>query len=258
MIPKIIHYCWFGKKRKPKLVLDCISTWKKHNPEYEIIEWNESNFPIDNKSLLSLYHQKKWAFIADYARLKILYEYGGIYLDTDMYFLKSIPKLPFERFDCILCAEDLDFISCGFIFSTKNHAFIKNCLAEYELEYHTNLETIPVKMTRVFKSFYNYAGLFDEVIIKDKTLVLTAEYFYPFPVRDKGNIKQFISYKTDKSIAIHLWCYSWKTPVNEYEHYAVGNFSQAAKIVCSNIFKFDKNKILQYCGILKAKVFRKN
>lgn len=255
MIPKIIHYCWFGKKKKPKLVLDCIETWRQLHPDFEIREWNEKNFPINNEFLKSLYRQKKWAFISDYARLKILYENGGIYLDTDMYSVKSLHELPLESYDCILCAEDSDFISCGFIYSTKNHSFIKLCLDEYKNVRFFDFETIPVKLTRVFRNFYHYLGLFNDVMIRDTTLVLTPEYFYPFPIKEKGNIEQFMTYKTCSTIAIHLWSYSWKIPVNEYEHYAAGNYLKVAKIVFTNVFRFKNNKILQYCGNLKAKIF---
>ena len=78
MIPKIIHYCWFGGNPKPELVLKCIESWKKHCPEYEIIEWNESNFDVNAIPYTrDAYVAKKWAFVSDYARLKVVLE-GGI------------------------------------------------------------------------------------------------------------------------------------------------------------------------------------
>ena len=97
MIPKIIHYCWFGKNKKPKLVRDCIKSWKSLHPDYEIIEWNEKTFPIDNEFLQYMYKNKKWAFVSDYARLKILYEYGGYYLDTDMILVKRLDSLEIDE-----------------------------------------------------------------------------------------------------------------------------------------------------------------
>lgn len=93
-IPKIIHYCWFGGNPKPVSVIKCIESWKKYCPEYQIIEWNELNFDV----LAHLYTSqafslKKWAFISDYARLYIIYNNGGIYLDTDVELLKSLDPL---------------------------------------------------------------------------------------------------------------------------------------------------------------------
>ena len=85
MIPKKIHYCWFGNNPKPTIVEYCISSWKKYLPEYEIIEWNEDNFDVtQNDFVKTAYQNKKWAFVSDFVRAKALYEHGGFYLDTDM------------------------------------------------------------------------------------------------------------------------------------------------------------------------------
>lgn len=91
MIPKKIHYCWFGRNPKPKLVEYCISTWKKYLFDYEIIEWNEDNFDVfQNTFVKTAYQNKKWAFVSDFARAKALYEHGGFYLDTDMQVKNSL------------------------------------------------------------------------------------------------------------------------------------------------------------------------
>ena len=86
MIPKTIHYCWFSCNPKPKLAEKCIKSWKKHCPDYEIIEWNEDNFDLSTAPLYvrQAYEAKKWAFVTDYVRLKLVYDYGGIYMDTDV------------------------------------------------------------------------------------------------------------------------------------------------------------------------------
>ena len=90
MIPKKIHYCWFGRGQKSELILRCIESWKKYCPDYEIIEWNEDNLDISSCDYArEAYEEKKWAFVSDYARLCALKEYGGIYLDTDMQLLKQ-------------------------------------------------------------------------------------------------------------------------------------------------------------------------
>lgn len=85
MIPKKIHYCWFGRSEKSKLTKKCISSWKQYCPDYEIIEWNEDNFNIDQHPYLRwCYENQKWAFLSDFARLLIIKENGGIYFDTDV------------------------------------------------------------------------------------------------------------------------------------------------------------------------------
>lgn len=85
MIPKIIHYCWFGKGELPPLALKCIESWKKYMPDYEIKEWNEDNYDVRKIPYTSqAYDAKKYAFVSDYARFDILYEHGGLYFDTDV------------------------------------------------------------------------------------------------------------------------------------------------------------------------------
>ncbi len=90
MIPKIIHYCWFGRGEKPKLAEKCIASWKKYCPDYEIIEWNEDNFDLDtNPYTRWCYDNKKYAFLSDYVRLLVVYQNGGLYFDTDVELLRS-------------------------------------------------------------------------------------------------------------------------------------------------------------------------
>lgn len=94
MIPKKIHYCWFGRKPLPKLALKCIKSWKKFLPDYEIIEWNEDNFNVNICSYTKeAYAAKKYAFVSDYARFWILYHNGGIYLDTDVEIIRSMKPI---------------------------------------------------------------------------------------------------------------------------------------------------------------------
>lgn len=85
MIPKKIHYCWFGRNDLPEMAKKCIDSWKKYFPGYEIIQWNEENYDIrKNEYIRSAYEAKKYAFVSDYARFDVLYQYGGIYFDTDV------------------------------------------------------------------------------------------------------------------------------------------------------------------------------
>ena len=94
MIPKKIHYCWFGGNSLPKLAKKCIDSWKKFFPDYEIVEWNESNFDVNCcQYVKEAYEAKKWAFVSDYARFKILYENGGLYFDTDVEVIKAFDEV---------------------------------------------------------------------------------------------------------------------------------------------------------------------
>lgn len=90
MIPKKIHYCWFGRGEKPKLAKKCIASWKKYCPDYEIIEWNEDNFDINMNGYTKMcYENKKYAFLSDYVRLLVVYQNGGLYFDTDVELIKN-------------------------------------------------------------------------------------------------------------------------------------------------------------------------
>ena len=130
MIPKIIHYCWFGKSPKPNHVLECIKTWKKYLPDYQIIEWNENNFDIDQHPYVQqAYEQKKWAFVSDFARLKAVFENGGFYLDTDMEVTRNFDELLNHQVICGYEFRGRPF--SAFFASEPNHEFIKELLSYY-------------------------------------------------------------------------------------------------------------------------------
>ena len=94
MIPKVIHYCWFGRNPLPESALKCIDSWRKYLPDYEIKEWNEDNFDVNIIPYSrDAYEAKKYAFVSDYARFWILYHYGGIYFDTDVEVIKSFDDI---------------------------------------------------------------------------------------------------------------------------------------------------------------------
>ena len=130
MIPKIIHYCWFGKGEKNPLINKCIESWKRYCSDYEIIEWNEKNFDINvNRFAKEAYESKKYAFVSDYVRLHVLDEYGGVYVDTDLEIRKNIDD--FLKHRAFSSFETKDYIPTAIMGAEKGHPWIKNLLNYY-------------------------------------------------------------------------------------------------------------------------------
>lgn len=132
LIPKIIHYCWFGKNKKPKIVTRCIESWKNILSDYQIIEWNEDTFDISsNEFVKQAYDKGMYAFVSDYVRVLALYNYGGIYLDTDVEVLKEF-SLDLLRNDSFWGFEEKNFIATSTIGAKKGNRIIKEFLDIYE------------------------------------------------------------------------------------------------------------------------------
>lgn len=131
-IPKVIHYCWFGKGKMPPLAEKCIASWKKYCPDYEIVCHNEDNFDIsENRYAKEAYDAGKWAFVSDYVRLKVLYNEGGIYLDTDVELIKPIDDLIIET--GYMGFDDNEVISTGLGFACeKGNELVGKLLADYD------------------------------------------------------------------------------------------------------------------------------
>lgn len=154
MIPKKIHYCWYGGKRKSKLILKCIDSWEKYFPDYEIIEWNETNTDLhENAYIEKAYEEKKWAFVSDYVRMKVLYEYGGIYFDTDVEVIKPFP----EEVLSLLAFTGMESfslkVSPGLVFACEaNNKIAKKMIDSYSSDVFRNesidvIKTINIRIT---------------------------------------------------------------------------------------------------------------
>ena len=131
MIPKKIHYVWMGGKAKPKKIQKCIKTWKRKLKDYEFIEWNESNFDINSHPFVkAAYDNKKWAFVSDYVRAWAIYNYGGIYLDTDVYVIRKLDKLLDNK--AFVGFERSDYPFTAVFGACKHHSFIKDMLDYYD------------------------------------------------------------------------------------------------------------------------------
>lgn len=205
MIPKIIHYCWFGNKELPELVKKCITTWHKHLPNYEFKLWNEETFDIySSEWCIGAYKEKKYAFIADYVRLIKLYEYGGIYLDTDVKLIKSFDELLYN--EAFLGFEDVKgqiIASCVMGFK-KEHPFIKECLSYYRQPFTLNIiENNEANVIDITKRLCNYGLLLGgkEQHVKD-IRIYSRDYFCPMDFWGNWN-------QTPNTICIHLFNGSW-------------------------------------------------
>ena len=213
MIPKKIHYCWFGGKPLPASAQKCIASWRRFFPDYEIIEWNEDNFPVDTIAYTAeAYRAGKYAFVSDYARFKILYAQGGLYFDTDVEVIAP--------FDSILAAGP--FMGCEFDPAPNQEMMVAAGLglgAEPEMPVYKavldryadmhfinpdgsqNQTTVVETVTRVLEKFgiKNRVGFHENAGI----MIYPAEYFNPLDDAT-GRLR-----KTDKTVSIHWFSKSW-------------------------------------------------
>lgn len=206
-IPKIIHYCWFGKGQMPELALKCIDSWKKVLPDYEIKEWNEENFAINcNKYVKQAYDCKKYAFVTDYVRLYALYNEGGIYMDTDVEVLKSLDQ--FLNHSAFSGFENNNSIPTGIMAAEKGNNWIKILLDEYDnlafLNENGEADTTTNVVRITNKTVENYnIKLNDTYQDLGDVAFYPHEYFCPKDW-DTGNI-----YLTNNTYVIHHFNASW-------------------------------------------------
>lgn len=205
MIPKIIHYCWFGKKEMPELVQKCIQSWQKHLPDYKFKLWNEDSFDINsNEWCKEAYKNKKYAFVADYVRLVKLYEEGGIYLDTDEKMEKSIS--PFvEKDEAFMGFEDGKVLSMGVMGFPPKHPLIVELLMYYNQ---------PFSMDIIKQNVSNAVAATNYLIEKHGLKANNSEqmigniHIYP---RTYFNAMDFFGNwdRTKNTTTVHLYMGSW-------------------------------------------------
>ena len=232
-IPKIIHYCWFGGKEKPSKVQKCIDSWHKYLNDYEFIEWNESNFNINcNKYVKQAYENKKFAYVSDYARINALYQYGGIYMDTDVMVYKSFDDLLDNK--CILGFEEENYIATSFMASIPKHDLIKEFIDRYEgIEFYNednslDLTTNVQRLTDILEN----KGLIrnDKYQQIEDISIYPQEYFSPY---DYGNC---IRKNTENTYCEHLFLVSWLPWTTKVK-------KAAKKIIIPVIGKDNMNKL---------------
>jgi hypothetical protein len=214
MIPKTIHYCWFGGKPLPELAQKCIASWKKYFPGYEIKEWNESNYDVHKIPYIDeAYNAKKYAFMSDYARFDILYQYGGIYFDTDVEVIN-----PFD--DILKNGGFMGFESAGTVAAGLDTGVNAGLGIVYQIvEFYGgihflnkngsyNLRTVVEYVTDILKQH----GLGHENIIQklDGITVYPIDYFNPMSFKTgKINI-------TKNTYSIHHFSMSWMSDMVQF------------------------------------------
>ncbi|MCL2410687.1 MAG: glycosyl transferase [Treponema sp.] len=203
MIPKIIHYCWFGGNPLPPFAIRCIESWKKYCPDYEIKQWNESNFDINyNVYVREAYEAKKWAFVSDIARLAAIYNHGGIYLDTDVEVIRPLDSL--LTHDMFMGFEHTGEVNTGIGFgAVKEFPILQKMIDIYALESFIkpdgthnvttcNIYTKMVLREEGFKFNNEYQNI-------NGIAIYPAEYFAP---------KRYAV--SENTYSIHYYALSWK------------------------------------------------
>ncbi len=212
MIPKIIHYCWFGGNPLPELAQKCIASWKKYCPDYKIIEWNESNYDVTkNTYMYEAYQSKKWGFVPDFARLDIVFEYGGIYLDTDVEIIRSFDSLLSEK--AFMGFETVNTVAPGLGFGAEAHCpIIGDIINSVYRDRHFIVENGEYDTTpspRLNTAYLVSRGLSANGIKQSIDGLLTiypAEYFAP---KDYKTGTMII---TKNTYSIHHYDASWLEP----------------------------------------------
>ena len=226
MIPKIIHYCWFGGKEKPEDVLKMIASWKKHCPDYEIKEWNETNFNIHlNRYTEEAYQQKKWAFVSDVARLWALVHEGGIYMDTDVEVIRPLDNLLANK--AFIGFEGTQWIGTNLMGTEPHNAFLQAFLEDYNHRNFTNPDgtlnqtTNVEEITSRFLTQHSLIRNGKQQQVGDFTVYPT-DYFSPYDYIN-GKVRT-----TANTYSIHWFSQSWikrskwKTRLSQWWHRICG------------------------------------
>lgn len=231
MIPKVIHYCWFGEKPLPESAQKNIDSWKKFCPDYEIKQWSEDNYDVNKyKYTREAYQQKRYAFVTDVARLDIIYHEGGIYLDIDVELLKSLN--PLLNNDLFLGMEISGRVATGLGFGAeKGHKILRENLRLYESIPFSSDITCVTYTTNLLKKY----GLKKANVIQniEGALILPTEYLAPLSY---GTNRLKI---TSNTYAIHHYNGSWKNGNDHFIRFKI----MLRKWISDELYEKIKNKV---------------
>ncbi len=219
MIPKKIHFCWYGKGAYNETIQKCIASWEAKLPGYTIKKWDESNTPFDELPFLKmLYKHKKWSFITDYVRLYSIYTEGGIYLDTDIEMLKDFGDLLQEKaflgFQTTMEASKYPFNS-AVIASEAGHPFIRECIEETERKQRLKYNAMggPPIVTRLLLENYSVKEHKDQLVAGVR--LLPKDYFFPFSWLEEFSPECI----TPNTVCIHWWEDSWTSKKKDFNYF---------------------------------------
>lgn len=252
MIPKIIHYCWFGGAEKSPLIKKCIETWRKVMPDYELKEWNETNFDFNSVPFVhEAYEAKKWAFVADYVRLYAMYHFGGVYMDTDVKVMRPFDE--FLKYSFFTCQEshpdimpegavlpdgtrnpDIKYVKgiglCSAVMGAEKACpYLKDCL-DYYNTIHFDVERkedfVIVNIIAVMLEKYGYRYILDRDQILDGNMAIL-----------KPHIFAGMSTLTGESYALHLYNGSWVGNGPNLKHILRNKFPSAYSFLQDCFYK---------------------
>ena len=215
MIPKLIHYCWFGKKEKPFLVKYYIKSWRDAMPDYELMEWNEENSPLNaNDFVKEAFASKKYAFVSDYVRMYALYKYGGIYLDTDILALKSFD--PFLTDKAFCCFETLNnyIIGTAVIGCEAKNEVVASFLEYYSKRHFINNGNYDIMAnTFIFRFLLEPFGLVCNNIKQELSngFVIYPRTFFSAKINSKNKLDI-----TKETVCVHNFAESWISPRRKF------------------------------------------
>ena len=207
MIPKIIHYCWFGEKQIPKTDKICIQSWKQKFPDWEFKLWNESNFTEQNEFLETMKILNKWGLYSEYVRFWALKKYGGIYFDTDVEVLKDFKYLLSN--DYFLGFEKPGQVNIAVIGSIRNHPF-NSIMLEYYENFKLNDEvkwSVNITGPKI-RNFIDIDNKNEIIEFMSNSFIYPVDFFYPLPY-EKADFLDKMSFVTSRSLAIHYWNATW-------------------------------------------------
>ena len=260
MIPKVIHYCWFGGNPKNDMIRRCIESWKTFCSDYEIIEWNEANYDVNAHPFMkAAYEHRKWAFVSDYARVDILNRYGGVYLDTDVELIASLD--PFLDCDFFAGFESAQYVAFGLGFgAVAGHPVLRDIMNHYDtLDFpESGLDRDKISCPKIQTDALKKYGLVcnNQNQVFAGCHVYSSDYFCPM------NYKTGKTVLTERTVSIHHYDMSWYSAaqqrIRKREWVLIGRFGPVWGKRLASVANFPSKlaghardgKLKEYIGIL--------